>query len=112
MLTMCLCVTALVSAQTPKLKRFEGSIMGFANGDGKFGIGGVTPPFFKVNLNRKVSIGAALAPIIWFDTKKDSHSFGTAGFVVRMDYKRISLGYNILTIAGVDTKFIGVGFKL
>jgi hypothetical protein len=92
----------------PKL---EGSLMLFTDGAGKIGIGGISAPFFKVNLDKKVSIGASLAPIIWIDADKGVHNFGQAGFVVRVDYNKVSFGYNILTIAGVDTKFFGLGYK-
>jgi hypothetical protein len=71
----------------------------------------VTPQFLKLTV-KKVTIGTSLAPIVWFDVNKNTHSFGTAGFVIRCDYKRVSFGYNLLTIAGVDTKFFGIGIKL
>ena len=110
---LCLCLSIfVVNAQTPKPKLIEGSIMGFSDCKGKVGIGGVSSSFLKVNISKKLSIGTALAPILWFDTKKQNHSFGTAGFAIRADYKKISLGCNLLTIAGVDTKFIGIGVKL
>jgi hypothetical protein len=92
-------------------QKLEGSVMLFANGKGKVGIGGVTPQFLKLTV-KKVTIGTSLAPIVWFDVNKNTHSFGTAGFVIRCDYKRVSFGYNLLTIAGVDTKFFGIGVKL
>jgi len=112
-----LCVMALMSlylfAQkiSTKHKVVEGSVMIFSNCKNKVGIGGVIPMFFKVNISKKITIGTGLAPIIWFDTDKDTHSFGTAGFIIRADYKKVSLGCNLLTIAGVDTKFIGIGIK-
>ena len=102
----------VVDAQTPKLKLIEGSIMGFSNGKSKVGIGGVSSSFLKVNISKKLSVGTALAPILWFDTEKHNHSYGTAGFAIRADYKKISIGCNLLTIAGVDTKFVGIGVKL
>lgn len=111
MLFLCLSVIAS-NAQAPKPKLIEGSIMGFSNGKGKVGIGGVSSSFLKLNVSKKLSVGTALAPILWFDTKKHNHSYGTAGFAIRADYKRISIGCNLLTIAGVDTKFVGIGVKL
>ena len=94
-----------------KPKFLEGSLMVFADGNGKIGFGGVSTAFFKVNLHKNLTIGTSLAPIIWVDTQKDYHNFGQAGFVIRIDYKKISFGYNILTIAGTDTKFLGFGYK-
>lgn len=94
-----------------KPKFLEGSLMVFADGKGKIGFGGVSTQFFKVNLHKNLTIGTSLAPIIWVDTQKDNHNFGQAGFVIRIDYKKISFGYNILTIAGTDTKFLGLGYK-
>jgi len=113
LLGLCLSIFA-ADAQTskPKPKFIEGSVMAFSNGKGKVGIGGVSPSFLKVNLSKKLTVGTALAPIIWFNTKKQNHSFGTAGFAIRADYKKISIGCNLLTIAGVDTKFVGIGVKL
>jgi len=106
LISLLLLISVSVSAQ-----KFEGSVMLFADGKGKVGIGGVTPQFLKLTV-KKVTIGTSLAPIIWSDVNKDTHSFGTAGLVIRCDYKRVSFGYNLLTIAGVDTKFFGIGFKL
>ena len=113
LLSLCLSIF-VVDAQTskPKPKLIEGSIMGFSNGKGKVGIGGVSSSFLKVNISKKLSVGTALAPILWFDTEKHNHSYGTAGFAIRADYKKISIGCNLLTIAGVDTKFVGIGVKL
>lgn len=109
------CIVALVSlcttAQHPKHKTVEGSLMIFSNLKNKVGVGGVSPMFFKINVNKNLTIGTGLAPIIWFNIDKDTHSFGSAGFVIRADYKKVSLGCNLLTIAGVDTKFIGIGIK-
>jgi len=102
----------ITNAQTPKPKLIEGSIMVFNNFHNKIGFGAVSPAFLKVNLTKKFTIGTALAPIIWFDTEKHNHNFGQAGFVIRADYKRISIGCNLLTIAGIDSKFIGIGVKL
>ena len=104
------CISQNVNAQS-KPKFLEGSLMVFADGNGKIGFGGVSTAFFKVNLHKNLTIGTSLAPIIWVDTQKDNHNFGQAGFVVRMDYKKISFGYNILTIAGTDIKFFGFGYK-
>jgi hypothetical protein len=104
------CISQNVNAQS-KPKFLEGSLMIFADGKGKIGFGGVSLPFIKINLHKNLTIGTALAPIIWVDTQKDNHNFGQAGFVIRMDYKKISFGYNILTIAGTDTKFFGIGYK-
>jgi hypothetical protein len=110
-----ICIVALLSlqslAQQPKHRIVEGSVMVFSDLKGKVGVGGASPMFFKVNISRSVTIGTALAPIIWFNTDKNTHSFGTAGFVIRADYRKVSLGCNLLTIAGVDTKFIGIGIK-
>jgi hypothetical protein len=111
LLGLCLSIF-VVSAQTPKPKLIEGSIMGFSDNKGKFGIGGVSSSFLKLNISKKLTVGTALAPILWFDTKKKNHSYGTAGFAIRADYKKISIGCNLLTIAGVDTKFVGIGIKL
>jgi hypothetical protein len=100
------------NAQTPKPKFIEGSLMVFNNFNDKIGFGAVSPTFLKVNLFKKLTVGTSLAPIVWFNTQKNNHSFGQAGFVIRADYKRISVGCNLLTIAGADNKFIGIGIKL
>jgi len=106
LISLLLLISVSVSAQ-----KLEGSVMFFADAKGKVGTGGVSPQFLKLTV-KKVTIGTSLAPIVWFDVNKNTHSFGTAGFVIRCDYKRVSFGYNLLTIAGVDTKFFGIGIKL
>ena len=111
LIAFCL-IVSLAQAQTAKPKIFEGSLMIFTDTKSKIGLGGVSPAFFKVNLAKKLSVGTALAPIIWYDFNKKTHTFGQAGFVIRADYKKISIGCNILTIAGVDTRFVGIGVKL
>jgi hypothetical protein len=104
------CISQNLNAQQ-KPKLLEGSLMVFADGNGKIGFGGVSPAFLKLNLHKNLTIGTSLAPIIWVDTQKGNHNFGQAGFVIRVDYKKISFGYNILTIAGTDIKFLGIGYK-
>jgi hypothetical protein len=110
LIIICLISSQVILAQKSKL--IEGSLMIFSDCKSKIGIGAVSTPFLKLNVTKKLSIGTALAPILWFDTKKSMHSMGSAGFAIRADYKKVSVGINLLTIAGVDNKFIGIGFKL
>ena len=48
--------------------------------------------------HKNLTMGTALAPIVWIDRQKDIHNFGQAGFVIRVDYKKICFGYNILYV--------------
>ena len=99
-------------SQKKKISPISGSIMVINNFDGKFGIGGVSDSFLKVDLNKKVSLGTAFIVVVLTDIKSDYHNYAAAGFSLKLDYKKYSLGYNLITIAGKQTKFIGLGVKL
>ena len=97
---------------TKKEKLIEGSIMAFTDVQGtKFGIGACSPLLVKINTTKDLKIGISISAIFWQDYKTHVHNYGQAGTVIRLDYKKLSLGYNILTISGIDTSFVGIGYK-
>ena len=93
-------------------KHIEGSLMLFYNGKQTVGIGGVGSPFFPI-----ISISILKSDLHYLEPYTRSleltfmiYDYCKGGVALSFIHNKTALAFNIITLNGNDTKFIGIGY--